>query len=186
VDEPLTRAEKRAATSRRIVEAARAEFAASGFEAATVRKIARRAGVDPSLVLQHYGSKRELFAVAADLNAQSSRDDVASHLSDVLKVRLRDLPPSTAMLLRSMLTDPETADTMRGYLEERAANLARTSGDPKAELRAAVAVSSIMGLTIARHLLRLDALTDVSDADIEDVIEPMISGVRDAGTTGAD
>ena len=176
MEKPLTRAEKREATARRIVDAAQQEFGAAGYEGTTVRAIARRAGVDPSLVLQHYGSKRELYAVAADLDAGSTGPDVAEHLADVLRIRLRELPPSTMALMRSMLTDPETAAAMRAYLEERAGNLAATSDDPRAPLRAAVAVSSIMGLTIARHFLRLDALADVSDVDIAEVVEPMIAG----------
>ena len=62
-----SRAAKRAATAQRILDAARAEFGERGLEAATIRRIAQRANVDPSLVMQHYGSKAALFAVAIQL-----------------------------------------------------------------------------------------------------------------------
>ena len=68
VSQPMTsRAARRAATQARILDAARQEFGDRGFEATTVRGVARRAGVDPSLVLQHYGSKSALFTAAIQL-----------------------------------------------------------------------------------------------------------------------
>ena len=64
-----TRAARRAASQARILDAARQEFGDRGFEATTVRDVARRAGVAPSLVLQHYGSKSALFTAAIQLPA---------------------------------------------------------------------------------------------------------------------
>jgi AcrR family transcriptional regulator len=47
-----------------ILEAARAEIAALGYDAATVRSIARRAGVDPRLVRYYFADKRGLARAA--------------------------------------------------------------------------------------------------------------------------
>src|SRR3982751_5301507 len=47
-----------------ILEAARAEIAALGYDAATVRSIARRAGVDPRLVRYYFADKRGLATAA--------------------------------------------------------------------------------------------------------------------------
>jgi hypothetical protein len=52
-------------------------------------------------------------------------------------------------------------------------------GGDDADLRAALIVSSILGLTIARHFLKLDAFTSSSDADIARVARPRV-------TTGVD
>jgi hypothetical protein len=52
-------------------------------------------------------------------------------------------------------------------------------GGEDADLRAALIVSSILGLTIARHFLKLDAFTGASDPDIARVARPWV-------TTGAD
>jgi AcrR family transcriptional regulator len=49
----------------------RAEFGARGLEAATIRGIARRAKIDPSLVMQHYGSKAALSNSAIQLGEAS-------------------------------------------------------------------------------------------------------------------
>jgi AcrR family transcriptional regulator len=178
VSEPKSRAAKRAATAQRILDAARAEFGERGLEATTIRGIAQRAHVDPSLVMQHYGSKGALFAVAIELPA-ASPGDVAAHLHDVLDVRLAALPPETRALVRSMLTAPEATEAMRTFLNERAANLSRAMGGPDADLRAALIVSSILGLTIARHFLGLEAFAGAADADIARVAQPWI-------TTGVD
>ncbi|HET6500606.1 MAG TPA: TetR family transcriptional regulator [Amycolatopsis sp.] len=173
--EPKTRAARRAATAQRILEAAQVEFGEHGLEGATVRAIAQRAGVDPSLVIQHYGSKNDLFAIAVQFHPESSDDDVAGHLFDVLDVRLNELPPETRALVRSMLTAPEATKAMRDFLDERAANLARVLDGDDVDLRAALTVSSILGLTIARHFLALDALTEISEAQIETTVRPWLT-----------
>ncbi|MTD55795.1 TetR/AcrR family transcriptional regulator [Amycolatopsis pithecellobii] len=175
MEEPRTRAAKRAASAQRILEAAQLEFGEHGLEGATIRAIAQRAGVDPSLVIQHYGSKRDLFAIAAELHRESTDGDVAGHLFDVVGVRLGGLPPETRALVRSMLTAPEAKEAMREFLNERVTNLARASGGEDADLRAALTVSSILGLTIARHFLELDALKEISPAQLEKTVHPWVT-----------
>ena len=171
-----TRAERREATAAKILEAAQAEFGESG-ESATVRSIARRAGVDPSLVLQHYGSKQALFALAVRPVAELRADDVAGHLAEVLDARMRELPPATRALMRSMLTSPEAASVMRDYLRERAAVLARAMPGEDSDLRAAVAVSGLLGLTIARHFLDLAPLADADPARMAAAFESWLAPV---------
>jgi AcrR family transcriptional regulator len=166
VSKPTTRDAKRAATAQRILEAAQHEFGEHGLEATTVRDIAKRAGVDPSLVNQHYGSKHDLFALAARLEPGTPTADVAQHISDVLEIRIGAPTPETRALMRSMLTAPEATASMQAFLDERVTNLARAIQGDDAELRAALTVSSILGLTIARHFLKLDALTNVPDEQL--------------------
>ena len=181
--EPKTRAAKRAATAQRILEAAQAEFGEHGLEGSTIRAIAHRAGVDPSLVIQHYGSKNDLFAIAVTLPAESSYGEVADHLRDVLYVRLEQMPPETRALVRSMLTAPEATRSMRDFLNERVTNLARVSSGDDAELRAALIVSSILGLTIARHFLELDALSEISEPQIDAILRPWLTAALGSDIT---
>lgn len=172
---PTTRAARRAATAQRILKAAQAEFGENGLEGTTIRAIAQRAKVDPSLVIQHYGTKSDLFAIATHLDREATGDDVAQHLFDVLEVRLNELPPETRALVRSMLTAPEAANAMKEFLDERVVNLARAMDGEEVELRAALTVSGILGLTIARHFLKLDALTEISGEQIETTIRPWLT-----------
>ncbi|KEZ78724.1 TetR/AcrR family transcriptional regulator [Salinisphaera hydrothermalis] len=157
-----SRSARRARSAQRILEAAQAEFAEHGFDGATVRAIAKRAGVHASLVMQHYGTKANLFAVAVQLpwNDQNGATD---HLLDVLNVRVRELPPETRALVRSMLTDPDSEASMRDFLNDRVANLSQSFEGADAELRALLAVSSILGLTITQHFLKLQAFEGVSE-----------------------
>jgi len=152
---------KRARTAQRILDAARQEFAARGFDGATIRGIASAAGVDASLVMQHFGSKGALFNAAVQLPADSSAV-AAEHLLEVLTVRLGELPPETRALVRSMLTVPEATDAMRTYLDERVDNLTRSLDGDDAHLRALITVSGILGMTITQHFLKLRAFDDVS------------------------
>lgn len=170
-----TRAERKAATAVRILEAAQVEFGEHGEDGATIRGIARRAGVDPSLVLQHYGSKQALFSLAVRPAADLTAEDVPAHLAEVLSLRLRELPPETRALMRSMLTSPEAASVMRDYLQERTANLAQAMTGEDTELRAAVMVSSILGVTIARHFLALAPLTGLDDERIAALIDSWLA-----------
>ena len=62
---PLTRDARRRRSEAAILKAAQELFAETGFERTTIRAVAARAGLDPALVMQHYGSKEGLFAAAA-------------------------------------------------------------------------------------------------------------------------
>jgi AcrR family transcriptional regulator len=158
------RAAQRAATISRILAAAREEFARDG-SAATVRSIARRAHVDPSLVMQYFTSKDALFTAATAV----SEGESGQHLRDVLAAKLDEPPPETMALFRSMLTNPTAADAVREFLNDRVANLARHDNRPDAELTAALTVSTFLGLTVARHFLHLDAFEHASKQDLERV-----------------
>jgi AcrR family transcriptional regulator len=50
-------------TAESIRQAATELFGRRGFASTSVREIARQAGVDPALVIRHFGSKEELFLV---------------------------------------------------------------------------------------------------------------------------
>ena len=51
-------------TRAELLDAARAEFAERGYDGATVRVIADRAGVDPAMVNHWFGGKEALFTAA--------------------------------------------------------------------------------------------------------------------------
>ena len=179
-----SRAARRAATQARILDAARQEFGDHGFEATTVRGVARRAGIDPSLVIQHFGSKSALFTAAIRLPADEP-GEAADHLTEVLNVRAAALPPEMRTLVRSMLTVPEAAEAVRRHLDERIGNLAAGIGGPDAELRAAIAVSSILGLTLARHFLELRAVSNATDDDLVRAATRALTAGLGAARTGS-
>src|SRR3954454_8406544 len=56
-----------------IVAAARTAFAERGYDAVSIRSVARDAGVDPALVHRFHGSKEELFVAAMALPLSPSQ-----------------------------------------------------------------------------------------------------------------
>ena len=84
--------------------------------------------------------------------------------------------PSCTAELTAVVAPAATAE-MKAFLDERVANLARAAGatDADAELRAALTVSGILGLTIARHFLGLETLADVSAEHLADVTRPWLA-----------
>ncbi|MFD7920005.1 TetR family transcriptional regulator [Streptomyces sp. NPDC059740] len=174
---------KRARTAQRILEAAQEEFALHGFEGATIRSVAERAGVHASLVMQHYGSKASLFAIAVRLPEEDQKA-ATDHLVDVLGVRMGELPPETRALVRSMLTVPEAEASMRDFLDERVGNLSASFEGDDAEARAALVVSSILGLTIARHFLRLRAFENLSEDALADAAHAWMKAMSKGPGTG--
>lgn len=62
----MLRSERREQTRERIVEAAVDAFVQNGYEAASTRDIAARAGVTQGLVTYHFDSKATLWRAAAD------------------------------------------------------------------------------------------------------------------------
>ena len=88
------------------------------------------------------------------------------HLLDVLGVRLGELPPETRALVRSMLTVPEAANSMREFLDERVENLARSLDGDDTRLRALITVSGILGLTITQQFLRLQAFDGATHDEV--------------------
>jgi TetR/AcrR family transcriptional regulator len=67
------------ATQRRILEAARAEFAEKGFAGARTESIVRAAGVNPNLLYHYFGSKERLFVAVME----EVYGDVRSHHGDL-------------------------------------------------------------------------------------------------------
>jgi AcrR family transcriptional regulator len=66
----MTRTGRRAGsadTRGQILDAARHVFGEHGFENASVRMVAGRAGVDPALVHHYFGTKQALFLTAMEL-----------------------------------------------------------------------------------------------------------------------
>ncbi len=183
-----TREERRRRTEGAIVEAARALFAEVGYEKTTIRGVASRAGVDPALVMQYYGSKDGLFAASARWFADrrtashaSLQDLPAAVLADLL-TGMEDPEQRCAAeaVLRSCLTHESARVVMRDeVMQERHAKIAATIGGEDGELRAGLLGAIMIGTTIARYLLEIPAVAGASREDIERVLEPVLKALVD-------
>ena len=166
-------------TKAAILETARTAFHRSGYAGASVRAIAAAAGVDPALVIRYFGSKQALFAAAVhvelrlpDLTAvpKSQRGTVlVRHF-----VTLWEGGPSSdvlVMLLRSAATHEEVAERIRDVFREQVVSALRpVLEDSTATRRAGLISAHLLGVALARYILRLPALADSSpDALVRDL-----------------
>jgi AcrR family transcriptional regulator len=161
----------RSGTREAILAAARESFTASGYDKASIRDIARRAGVDPALVHHYFGAKHELFSAAMEMPL-----DVASVLETVVQgdrerigeriVALLlsvwdsrgDRSPLIA-LIRSAVTSEEAARMLREFMVSVLfVRVAEALDAPDAPLRASLAASQIMGLMVARYIVRVEPI----------------------------
>ncbi|MCQ0024309.1 TetR family transcriptional regulator [Streptomyces somaliensis DSM 40738] len=159
---PGPRAPRRSDTTRAaILEAARERFAADGYERATIRAIARDAGIDPSMVMRYYGSKQGLFAAASEIDLRIPPLGAlpARHVGAALVAHFLDRWDADEVLtgmLRVGVTNEAGAERMREIFK---ANLgpvvAGLCPDPQdAPRRAALVASQILGMALARYVLR--------------------------------
>ncbi|MFB4283519.1 TetR/AcrR family transcriptional regulator [Nonomuraea sp. MTCD27] len=177
-DKVLPRAERRRRTEGRILDAARSLFADVGYERATIRGIAKAAGVDPALVMQYFGSKQELFQQAVRVTLPSGGeldpDEVVEHLLGTLTVKMGELPQSSLAMMRSMLTHPEAATSARLVLGKQIDRLAETLPGDDARLRAALMTLVMLGVTVGHQLLELDELRGVPQEELARLLRPSL------------
>ena len=172
-----------------ILEAARRRFAADGFERTTIRAIAADAGIDPSMVMRYFGSKRQLFAVAAEFDlrlpdlAGTPREEVGHVLATHLLARWED-DDALKILLRTAVTDDEAAARRRTiFVEQLTPTIAALSDDPAAALtRAGLVSSQALGVALTRYVLELPPVVTMTPADVVEWIAPTLQrylvGVR--------
>ncbi len=182
----LSRAERRRQTEERILTSARREFAERGYERTTIRGVAGAAGVDPALVMQYFGSKDQLFRQAVHVPAEEELPaepaEFAELLLSILGVKLSGQPASMP-LLRSAFTHPEATEAVRESLARQIAQGAAVIPGDDPELRSALLVAVLLGVTTGRHLLELDHLRDAPPEQITDLLRPAFQALV-GGTSG--
>ncbi len=159
-----------------ILAAARAMFSAVGYDKASVRAIARAAGVDPALVHHFFGSKEALFVAAmslaidqdevAETLAAGDPDSAGERLASFF-VRIWEDPasrPPLLGLLRSAVSNERAADALREFLSTTAllpvagATAADSRASDEARLRATLVASQFVGFALMRYILRVEPL----------------------------
>ncbi len=170
-----------------ILAAARPLFAERGLHRTSVRAIAAEAGVDPALVMYFFGTKRGLFLEAIDLPVDPAvvlpavldgdRAEVGERLARFVVGALEDpgRRQRLAGLLQSASADPEIAEILRARLTRDILEpIAQGLGTDRPEFRAAMAMSQIAGLTVARHVVGLDALRGAGADELVAALAPAL------------
>lgn len=163
-----------------LLDAAREVFIARGYEGATVRSIAAKAGVDAAMVNHWFGSKENLFAQAV---LKLPFDPT------VLVARLLDGPPEEtgeriarnfttiwdatgggpfAAIVRSVTSHDGVANVLREFfLNNVFAQITGRLDVDRVELRASLCASQVIGMGMVRYVVKFEPL---ASADVDTVV----------------
>ncbi len=172
-----------------ILDAARAEFADRGYAATSVRAVARRAGVDPGTVRHWFADKGELF-VASVLPAGAEPATVVAQvvgpgvdglgerlLTVVLGVWDRDGGVAFRAAFSGLTADDDGPRDVAAFLSREVfARVVTTLGRPDAALRVSLVASQVVGVLVARHLMRVEPLASMPAPDVVALVAPTLQG----------
>jgi AcrR family transcriptional regulator len=173
-----------------VLAAASARFASDGYASTTIRKIATDAGVDPSQVMQFFGSKDALFAAVMSVPASAlSRFDTAfdgpsEHLGErVVRAFLEaweapgeESEPLMAML-RGAVVNEEANTQLREFIEARLEHDAGAVDHDDRALRAGLTAAMLVGIITSRRIIGVPTLVAANHDRIVTTVGPAIQSV---------
>ncbi|PYE55433.1 TetR family transcriptional regulator [Deinococcus yavapaiensis] len=170
-----------------ILDAAREQFAAKGYTAATVRDIAAAARVDPALIRHYFGSKDDLFAATLHIPPDLVQTATAVLAGDPATIGERFAraylgiweDPVTAApvraIFRTAVTTDKAADLLREFLQSRVLReVAPALGTDRPEMRAILASTHLLGIAIARFVLHVEPLASLDREELVAILAPTI------------
>jgi AcrR family transcriptional regulator len=178
-------------TREEIIEAARLVFAEKGYENASLRAVARGAGVDPALVHHYFDGKSALFIAAMSLPfdprtvKEEANPDSGRAFSGAATVegfltmwdRAEGTGSSFASCAAAMATSVAVADAMREFVSERVWRVSPAIDDEDEQTfwqRRALISSHLMGLAFNRYVLRMPPLSTAAPSEIGRWVGPTL------------
>ncbi len=168
---------------RAILGAARAMFAARGYEQTTIRAVAAQADVDASMVMRYFGSKAGLFAAAVimDLQVPDLRSVPAGDRGEVLVryfiSRWEDPVRDAEMiaLLRTAVTSETVAGQLQSIVSQLLIEPIAVLGDERAAERGTLIATQLLGLALCRYILRFEPLASLPVDDVVAAVAPSVA-----------
>jgi AcrR family transcriptional regulator len=163
----------------KIVAVARVAFSANGYAETSLRGIAREAGVDPSLIVQLFGSKAGLFAAVVEWPFDASQ--IAAQIGEVSAERVGEYAARLFIghwdrdehrnpivsLIHAALSDSAAAAMLREFITVNLAlPVVERVGADRPQLRAALLASQLLGFGLSRYVLAFDALTSAPSEEL--------------------
>jgi AcrR family transcriptional regulator len=166
-------------TRSEILAAARLEFAERGYTAATIRQIARRAGVDPALVHHYFADKAGLFVASVELPADpravqaQARSGGGLDGARIVERFLAQWEDGAAepgkpfvTLTQAMSSSPEVATAVREFLTERVWANTPAPADEETQAKVALVSAQLLGLAWARYVVRMEPIASTPRAQV--------------------
>ena len=170
-----------------ILDAAREEFAAKGYDASSMRAIARSAGVDPALVHHYFEGKPGLFAETMELPVRPAlvvaallegpREQIGERVVRTF-FGIWDPPEGRqrlVALIRSAVSHEEAARMLREFLaREVFGRVAAELGVPDPQMRAGLAVSQMLGVALLRYVMGLEPMASATPEQLVEQLAPTL------------
>jgi AcrR family transcriptional regulator len=177
-------------TRAEILAAARQLFGSLGFDRATIRAIAAEAGVDPALVIHHFSTKQQLFTAAHELPfvpgdvlgavRQAPADQRGELLARFYLTVVAAADSPALSLIRTAATNEDAARMLREFVSSTLMGEASwLAPGPDGELRLVLAITQLMGLILARHIVGLDEVRAVELERLVAAVAPTIQRYLD-------
>lgn len=175
-----------------LLDAARAVFIERGYEGATVRAIAAKAGVDAAMVNHWFGSKENLFAKAVlqvpfdpsklvERLLEGSPDGIGERIvRNFLTIWDATGGGPFAALVRSVTSHEEVARVLREFfLNNLFRRLAADLGTDQVELRAALCASQVIGMGMVRYVVKFEPLASADHDTLVAAVAPNLQRYLD-------
>jgi len=166
-----------------ILEAASEVFNERGYTGATIREIARRAGVTHGLVMRHFGSKEQLLIQALPgprAVAEVTPGDLDTLPERIVAAFVAQTEPTdgnttfAVALIRSAASGDEAALPLAAAAEQEIiAALGQVLG-PGTEVYANLLSSFAIGVTFTRHVAHFGALSELTQEELTAYLVPAI------------
>jgi AcrR family transcriptional regulator len=169
-----------------VLAAARAAFAAKGFGGTTIRAVAADAGVDPALVHHYFGTKDDLFLAAMELPVDP-REVIArvvdGPVEEAAERFLRaflsvwdapDMQPALLAVARGVMDPTAHRLLSEGFLPVVIQPVGVALGIDRPEHRMALVASQVMGLILARYVMRIEPVASLTGEQVVATYAPTI------------
>lgn len=179
-----------------IVDAAAAAFAEYGYQRATLRDIAARAGVTHGLVTRHFGTKEQLFLAAvpgtrdlahvAEGPLDTLPERIAAGYVDRME-RASGTDPFVTLLRSAAGSSDAAAARLFLAMEEAAADVyQRLLGPAALESAVPFLAALLIGVTFSRYVVRRGALAQMSSAQLRQHLEDAVRGLLGSAKAAPD
>lgn len=174
-------------TKAKIIAAAQKGFAENGYDRTSMRQIGSAAGVDAALIVHYFGTKQKLF-----VETMMPLFDGPKQLPHTLEGDIHTIGLRLATLYVGIITNPMSQQLMQGMFrsvssEEQAAEMLRAFvheaiimriiqylPGPNNELRATILGAQLIGVFVARYIVKVEPIASVDSAELIEYLAPQL------------
>lgn len=170
-----------------VLAGAREEFRERGYEAASLRSVARRAGVDPGTVRHWFADKTRLFTASlglADIDpaavVRAAAEGPVGSMGErlvraVVEVWDTDGGETVRLVVPAVMSDPALRALLPQFLgAELLGPIVRRLDVADAGLRSALVASQMAGVLLTRFLVPIDPLASLPPDRVAALVGPTV------------